>query len=205
MGIVRTSSTATAVIAVAVPPQAAATVVGLDLGQQPEFRLLLDLARDAGGPVVAVGTGPDGKVAIVQARPLYGAIDVPSDVASRRRSLRGYVVMFAPESARLGLAAPAPDSDLVVRVVQGQTVLASSGRGATGDASRLVGRASRHDERRELDGPGVVHRHDGIDVAVARTGRGDVVRARRRRSRRVASGRSSAPCPTRSRERRSSH
>ncbi|MEY2459407.1 MAG: two-component system, OmpR family, phosphate regulon sensor histidine kinase PhoR [Acidimicrobiaceae bacterium] len=130
IGIVRTSSTEAAEIVVAIPPQTAATVVGLDLAQQPEFRLLLDIARDAGGTEVAARTGPDGKVQILEARPLYGSSAVPIDVASRRGSLKGYVVTFAPESSPLGLAAPAADSDLVVRVVQGQTVLASAGRGA---------------------------------------------------------------------------
>lgn len=132
IGIVRPTSTAAAVIDIAVPQQAATALVGFDLGGQAEFRLLLDLARDAAGPKVAAGVGPDGRTLIIEARPLYGSLAVPADVASRRRTLAGYVVMVAPESARLGLAPLASDSDLVVRVVQGDAVLAATGRDAAG-------------------------------------------------------------------------
>ena len=137
MGIARASS-ASAAIAVAVPPQAAGTVIGLSLTSRPDWRLLLDLARDAGGPEVVAGTGPDGKVVVLEAQPLYGTADVPVDVETRRNTLKGFVVLFAPESDRLGLPAVASDSDLAIRVVQGQTLLASSGRGATGSPTGLV-------------------------------------------------------------------
>ena len=138
IGIVRSSSTATAEIAVAVPPSGVPTVVGLDLGRQPEFRLMLDLARDAGGPVATASIGADGKVSVVEALPMYGSVEIPADVGSRRQALKGYAVLFARGSARLGLPELATDSDVVVRVVQGQSVLVASGRDAMGSPPRSV-------------------------------------------------------------------
>ena len=130
MGIVRTSSTAAATIAVAVPAGAPGGLGGFDLAGRPPFRLALELARDGGVPEVAVGPGPGGPRTAIEVAPLYGAVDIPTDVASRRRSLMGFVVMVAPDAAHLGL--PVTDSDLAVRVAQGGTVLASSGRDARG-------------------------------------------------------------------------
>jgi signal transduction histidine kinase len=75
----------------------------------------------------------DGQVAVVQARPLYGTPDVPADVESRRSRLAGYLVLLSNDSTQLGLGAPPSGSDVVVRVVQADTVEASPG-GGTGPA-----------------------------------------------------------------------
>jgi len=129
MAIARATSTTTAMVAVAVPANDRA-LAGLDLGRQPGLRLALELARDAGGPEVAAGPGADGRRTVIEATPLFGTVDTPADVGSRRKSLQGFVVMLAPDAAQLGLAASSTDADLAVRIVQGDTVLATAGRGA---------------------------------------------------------------------------
>ena len=138
VGIVRTSSSAAEVISVAVPQQAATTVVGLDLGATPKFRLLLDIARDSGAAQVAADVVSDGHAIVIEVRPLYGSAGAPADVASRRGALVGYVVLLPPASARLGLASPTSGTGVVVRVVDGQTMLATSGLEVAGSAPSSI-------------------------------------------------------------------
>jgi len=129
MGVARATSTTAAMVAVTVPLNDRA-LARLDLGRDPVLRLALDLARDAGGPEVAAGPGADGRRTVIEAMPLFGTVDTPVDVGSRRQSLQGYIVMVAPDAAELGLAALSADADLAVRIVQGDTVLATAGRAA---------------------------------------------------------------------------
>jgi signal transduction histidine kinase len=133
LGVVRTTSTATAVISVGVTPSGAESATGLDLGQRPELRLVLDLARDGGEAQVGVVSEADGTSRIVQVRPMYGTIDVPLDVTSRRCRHMGFVVLLSVESTQLGLGAPPAGSHVVLRVVHGDSVDAAPGgdQGAT--------------------------------------------------------------------------
>ena len=132
MGIVRGGSTDTASVAVVVPPRPSGALTGVDLGRLPVFRLALELARDAGGPEVAVGSGPTGQRMVIAVAPLYGSADIPVDVVTRRGSLKGFVVLLAADDARFGLPVASTDADLALRLVQGGVVLASAGRRATG-------------------------------------------------------------------------
>ncbi|MBV9936133.1 MAG: CHASE domain-containing protein, partial [Actinobacteria bacterium] len=129
MGIARATSTTTAMIAVAVPTNDR-TLAGLDFSRRPLLRLALDLARDAGGPEVAAGMGADGRHTVIEAMPMFGTVDTPVDVGSRRQSLKGFVVMLAPAANDLGLTSSSADAHLAVRIVQGDIVLAAAGRGA---------------------------------------------------------------------------
>ena len=127
LGVVRSSSTSDAVVTVGVTPGGAESARGFDLGQRPELRLVLDLARDAGQSQVGVTSEEDGRRRIVQVRPLYGTADTPGDVTSRRSRLMGYVVLISIESTQLGLSAPPVGSDVVLRVVHGDVVVAEPG------------------------------------------------------------------------------
>ncbi|HEV3225368.1 MAG TPA: ATP-binding protein [Acidimicrobiales bacterium] len=132
LGVVRTRSTASARIAVVVPEAASASAVGFDLATQPAFKRLLDVTRDSGGAEVATGAGPDGHVTVIETAALFGTSTVPDDVASRRSALVGYVVLILPQADRFGLPASPSDPDLVVRVVDDTTTVATSGRQVAG-------------------------------------------------------------------------
>jgi signal transduction histidine kinase len=132
LGVVRTTSTASAVIALGVTPQGVQSAVGLDLAKQMDLGLILDSARDDGRPAVSASAGADGRIVVVQVRPLYGGVDVPVDVTTRRNRLNGYLVLVAAETARLGLAEPPSGSHVVVRVAQRDAVITSVGATAVG-------------------------------------------------------------------------
>jgi signal transduction histidine kinase len=129
-------------VRVALPDRAGSALVGSDLGARTEWRLALELARDRGGPGVAVGTEPDGGVVVLDALPIYDMDAVPADVPARRAALEGYVFTITPVSVIAGFPA-ASGSDVTIRVSDGDTVLAVQGRRAddparSGTAVQLV-------------------------------------------------------------------
>lgn len=134
LAVARTSAPADARVSVALPAKTPSFAAGFDLGGDSSIRLMLEVSRDSGESRVTVGRDPDGQSIVVEAKPLFGSVDVPADVASRRRALKGYVLLLPPRSDRLGLAAPTPNAEFVTRVLQGDSVLASAGTGAV-DAS----------------------------------------------------------------------
>ena len=129
LSVVRTSNPATAMTALSVSSTPGTKATNLDLGSNPAFRLMLEIGRDGGEMEVVAGTGSDGQPTVVEALPLYGTVDPITDVAARRSGLVGYLVLVAPPAARLGLPAPTPHAEFVIRVVQGQSLLASAGLG----------------------------------------------------------------------------
>jgi signal transduction histidine kinase len=98
MGVIRTTSASRAPVAVAVPPADAATIVGVDLAHQRSLQLMFELARDSGDAKSGSGTIARRRVSVL-AEPLYGSQATPLDVAARRNSLVGYVVLVTPTAA----------------------------------------------------------------------------------------------------------
>jgi signal transduction histidine kinase len=82
------------VVRSAFPPGAGALVPGRNLGDTPEGRRVLDLARDDGKAAVSAGgTGVvPGPPAALIAYPEYGPGGVPPTTAERRARLQGYLV-----------------------------------------------------------------------------------------------------------------
>jgi signal transduction histidine kinase len=127
VGVARVTPSGTVPVVVAVPDSSAATIVGTDLAGTADARLVLELARDGDQSAAVVTTGSDGKPVVIDALPLYGTPDPPSDIGGRRSALRGYVVTVTPVAALVGLST-GRDEDIAVRVLDGATVLDAQGR-----------------------------------------------------------------------------
>lgn len=106
-----------------------------DLAARPEWRLVLELARDGGGTVAAAAAGPTSGWTVIEAQALYGTATGLTQVADRRQALEGYVVLIEPATSLTGLAAGDAGAHLAVRLAQGTVTLNRYGAGGAATPS----------------------------------------------------------------------
>ena len=128
IGVARASRGATSAVVIATAGSTATTLEGVDVTRLPKAALVLELAGDRGSAGAVVTTGPDGQPTVLDVQPLYGASGVPSDIASRRAALNGFVITVTPIAALVTLPASA-STEISVRVSDGAQVLGATGRG----------------------------------------------------------------------------
>ncbi|MHB8464063.1 MAG: sensor histidine kinase [Acidimicrobiales bacterium] len=110
-----------------------------DLGDRPEWRLALELARDGGSVTAAATTGATGTEIVLQAEAMYGTPNVPTGVDGRRRDVLGYVVLIEPAASLVAPSTPGLENNVAVRVAQDSVVLGSTSRS---NPSKTMSRAS---------------------------------------------------------------
>ena len=129
LGVARTTTNVAPAVVVVASGSRTPSIVGLDVAARSDGRLVLELARDRAGAGAIDMPGLDGQPAVLDALPLYGTLDNPSDITGRRAELRGFVVSLVPGSAIVG-APQTGAADVSVSVTAGSTVLTTFGRGA---------------------------------------------------------------------------
>ena len=129
IGVARATRGPSSVVVATTAGNTTPALAGVDIAAMPKAALVLELAGDRGGAGAVVTTAPDRQPTVLDVLPLYGTSSVPSDIASRRANLQGFVVTLTPVTALVALPG-SESSEISVRVTDGAQLLGASGRGA---------------------------------------------------------------------------